>query len=119
VVADAALYLSLLAVPGLGWPTPVALALLASWSELAGVLGPAAGAQRRYDGPMGKSDRAFVVGALGLLLAIGWIGATVVAWVLAVACVLCALTVINRVRHGLAEGAAPESLSHPTEEERP
>jgi CDP-diacylglycerol--glycerol-3-phosphate 3-phosphatidyltransferase len=118
VVADAALYLSLLAVPGLGWPTPVALALLASWSELAGVLGPAAGASRRYDGPMGKGDRAFVVGALGLLLAFGWIGATVVAWVLAAACALCALTVINRVRHGLAEGAANPS-THEPEEKRP
>ena len=27
------------------------------------------GASRRYDGPMGKSDRAFVFGALGL-----WVG---------------------------------------------
>src|SRR5436190_19691433 len=56
VVADAGLYLALLAVPGLRWPAPVALALLASWSELAGVLGQPAGAQRRYDRPMGKGD---------------------------------------------------------------
>jgi CDP-diacylglycerol--glycerol-3-phosphate 3-phosphatidyltransferase len=117
VVADAALYLSLLAVPGLGWPAPVALALLASWSELAGVLGPAAGASRRYDGPMGKSDRAFVVGALGLLLAFGWISATVAFWILVAACAACACTVVNRVRLGLAEGAA--SQPHPTEEKRP
>ena len=34
-------------------------------TEFAGVLGPMVGASRRYDGPMGKSDRAFVFGALG------------------------------------------------------
>jgi CDP-diacylglycerol--glycerol-3-phosphate 3-phosphatidyltransferase len=106
VVADAALYLALLAVPGLGWPAPVALALLASWSELAGVLGQPAGAQRRYDGPMGKSDRAFVVGALGLALAFGWIGASAVHWTLVAACALCAWTVANRVRAGLAQARA-------------
>jgi CDP-diacylglycerol--glycerol-3-phosphate 3-phosphatidyltransferase len=45
--------------------------VLAVISEFAGVLGPAVGASRRYDAPMGKSDRAFVFGALGL-----WVGLT-------------------------------------------
>ena len=103
VIADAALYLALLAVPGLHWRAPVALALLAAWSELAGVLGQAAGAQRRYDGPMGKSDRAFVVGALGLLLAFAWVDARAVEIVLLVACALCAWTIGNRVRAGLKQ----------------
>jgi CDP-diacylglycerol--glycerol-3-phosphate 3-phosphatidyltransferase len=74
-------------------------------SEYAGVLGPMAGASRRYDGPMGKSDRAFVFGALGL-----WVGtatalpdwAALAMPILAVALVA---TVVNRVRHGLREGA--------------
>ena len=33
--------------------------------------GPMVGASRRYDGPMGKSDRAFVFGALGLWIGVG------------------------------------------------
>ena len=33
--------------------------------------GPTVGASRRYDGPLGKSDRAFVFGALGLWVALG------------------------------------------------
>ena len=41
--------------------------LLAALSEMAGALGPMVGAPRRYDGPMGKSDRAFVFGALALV----------------------------------------------------
>jgi CDP-diacylglycerol--glycerol-3-phosphate 3-phosphatidyltransferase len=40
--------------------------LRATVSELAGVLGGLVGASRRYDGPMGKSDRAFVFGLLAI-----------------------------------------------------
>ncbi|MNN86572.1 hypothetical protein D3C81_2058560 [compost metagenome] len=64
------------------------------------------GASRRYDGPMGKSDRAFVIGVLGLLLAFGWAGATVVSAVAALAALLCVLTMARRVRQGLKEAAA-------------
>ncbi len=105
VIADAALYLSLLSVPGVN---PVALWLLAwaaALSEYAGVLGLMVGASRRYDGPMGKSDRAFVIGVLGLLLAFGWVGAATVTWVAGVAALLCAVTLFNRVRRGLQESA--------------
>jgi hypothetical protein len=37
--------------------------VLAVIAELASILGVVAGASRRYDGPMGKSDRALVFGA--------------------------------------------------------
>ncbi len=106
VVADAALYLSLLAVAGVHPHLLWLLVLLAALTEYAGVLGLMVGATRRYDGPMGKSDRAFVVGVLGLLLALGWIGGAVVNWVVAAMALLCALTVVRRVRAGLAEAAA-------------
>jgi CDP-diacylglycerol--glycerol-3-phosphate 3-phosphatidyltransferase len=103
VIADAALYLALLAVPGLSGWLPWLFAWLAALAEYAGVMAPLAGATRRYDGPMGKSDRAFVVGALGLLLALGAIGATTTTWVLSAAAALCVPTAINRVRAGLAQ----------------
>lgn len=107
VVSDVALYLALLAVPGLpAWPV-LLFAALAVLTEYAGVLGLMVGAARRYDGPMGKSDRAFVVGVLGLLLASGWLQAAAVVWVLHAASALCVVTVWRRVRAGLAgpEGA--------------
>ena len=106
VIADAALYLSLLSVPGVRAEALWLLAWSAALSEYAGVLGPMVGAGRRYDGPMGKSDRAFVIGVLGLLLAFAWVGgATVsaVAWGLSL---LCALTLVRRVRQGLKQAAA-------------
>jgi len=36
-------------------------------NEFAGIMGKVISDQRQYDGPMGKSDRAFVIGLYGLL----------------------------------------------------
>ena len=71
VLADAFLYLPLMAVPGAP-ETLIALAVLAGIAtEFTGVIAEAMGAGRRYDGPFGKSVRALAVGAAGLLLALG------------------------------------------------
>ncbi|MCI2246789.1 CDP-alcohol phosphatidyltransferase family protein [Xanthomonas sp. PPL568] len=105
VVADAALYLSLLGVSGVGAGWLWLMALTAAMTEYAGVLGLMVGASRRYDGPMGKSDRAFVVGLLGLLLAGGWIGAATVTGVAMGVALLCVATVVRRVAAGLRETA--------------
>jgi len=108
VVADAALYLSLLSVPGIVQPAVWALAWTAAVSEYAGVLGLMVGASRRYDGPMGKSDRAFVLGLVGIALAFtqGWVDIGVVSAVLMLTSLLCMVTVLRRVRQGLREGVA-------------
>jgi CDP-diacylglycerol--glycerol-3-phosphate 3-phosphatidyltransferase len=71
VVSDAALYLPLALVPGFDARLVAAIVVLAGLSELAGVLGQTIGASRRYDGPMGKSDRAFAFGLVALLLGLG------------------------------------------------
>ncbi|WP_294996539.1 CDP-alcohol phosphatidyltransferase family protein [uncultured Stenotrophomonas sp.] len=106
VMADAALYLSLLSVAGVRPEVLWLLAWTAALSEYAGVLGLMVGASRRYDGPMGKSDRAFVIGVLGLLLAFGWIGAAVVSGVAWAMSILCMITLGRRVWQGLKESAA-------------
>ncbi|MEW5771289.1 MAG: CDP-alcohol phosphatidyltransferase family protein [Pseudomonadota bacterium] len=106
VFSDAALYLPLALMPGFDAPLVVLIVLLAAVSEMTGVLMQTLGAARRYDGPMGKSDRAFAFGALGLALGLG---APAGAWVTALLAVILALlawTVLNRARRGLAEGAA-------------
>ena len=97
VVSDAALYapFALLPVFGPGWVgLVVVLALIA---EYAGVLG----SPRRYDGPLGKSDRALVFGALG-----AWAGfrLPMPAWfggLMPILALLLVATAINRVRAGL------------------
>ena len=103
VVSDAALYAPFALLPAFG-AFPVGLViLLAALTEFAGVLGPTIGASRRYDGPMGKSDRAFVFGALGLWVGLGGALPAWTAWIMIALAVLLALTVVNRVRAGLAE----------------
>ncbi len=104
VTADAALYLPLARVPGVEPFLLVPLVVLALIGEAAGLAALQVGASRRYDGPFGKSDRAFVFGALALLLGLGVPAGRWVDAVLAVALVLAALTVVQRTRRALAEG---------------
>jgi CDP-diacylglycerol--glycerol-3-phosphate 3-phosphatidyltransferase len=76
---------------------------LAGATEVAGLAAVAIGASRRYDGPMGKSDRALVFGALGLALGLGVGGGRWLDAVFAAVVLLLAWTVVNRVRRALAE----------------
>ncbi|MBC2653968.1 CDP-alcohol phosphatidyltransferase family protein [Pseudomonas sp. MSSRFD41] len=103
VVADSALILPFALLPGVSLPLVLAVTLLALFSEYAGVMGPMVGASRRYDGPMGKSDRAFVLGVLATGIALGWLGALWINAALALVAALLVYTLINRVRQGLEE----------------
>jgi len=66
---------------------------------------PAIGASRRYDGPMGKSDRAFVLGALGLWIGLGGALPDWLQWLFPILCAAIAWTIVRRVRNGLREAA--------------
>ncbi|AZL70724.1 CDP-alcohol phosphatidyltransferase family protein [Pseudomonas oryziphila] len=103
VIADAALYLPFAQLAGVSPALVVLVVLLAVISEYAGVMGPLAGASRRYDGPMGKSDRAFAFGVLGTGVAFGLLSATWINGLLLVILLLSLYTLYNRVRQGLAE----------------
>lgn len=103
VLSDSALYLPLAVVPGFD-PLPIVLvAFLAVLTEMTGVIGVQVGASRRYDGPMGKSDRAFVFGALGLLLGMNLPIVPIVRFVLWFVFALLLFTIINRARGALKE----------------
>ena len=103
VIADAALYLPFALLAGVS-PTLVVLVVISALiCEYAGVMGPLAGASRRYDGPMGKSDRAFAFGVLGAGVAFGLLSPTWINGLLLVIALLSLYTLYNRVRRGLAE----------------
>ena len=104
VVSDAALLLPFALIAPFSQPTVFAVIGLAIVAEYAGVMGPLVGASRRYDGPLGKSDRAALVGALALWIGLGLPLAPWMAWAMPVAALLLVLTTINRVRRGLQEG---------------
>lgn len=114
VIADSALYLPFALLAGVSAPLVIAVVLVAIVSEYAGVLGLMVRAARRYDGPMGKSDRALVFGLLGAGVAVSLLGAALINWILAAVLVLLSYTVYNRVRHGLLQAAeATKSTSTP------
>lgn len=101
VISDAALYAPFAMLPGSSPWLLGALVLASALSEMAGVMGAALGGARRYDGPLGKSDRAFAFGALGLLAGLGVPLAAALNWVWALLLLLLAITIANRVRRGL------------------
>lgn len=106
VLSDAALYLPLALVPGVNAILIVTLVLLAVMTEMIGVVGIQVGASRRYDGPFGKSDRAFAFGLLGLLLGLGLAPGNWSDILLAVMLLLSLLTLFNRGRKALEEADA-------------
>lgn len=68
ILADIALFLPLVLLPGLHPLVLFAFVILGVVNEFTGVLAKAINGERRYDGPMGKSDRALLVGLTLLLL---------------------------------------------------
>ena len=105
VVADSALYLPFALISGVSVLLVFMVVLMAAVVEYAGVLGLMVGATRRYDGPMGKSDRAAVFGVLGAGVALGWLSSALLNFVFLLVLVLLIYTVYNRVRRGLAQAA--------------
>jgi len=103
VVADAALYLPLAFVPGFDPMLVVMAVLLGVFTEMTGVVGVQIGASRRYDGPFGKSDRAFAFGAMSLLVGLGVPRGRWITVALAAMIVLLTITVFNRARKALQE----------------
>ncbi len=114
IVSDAALLLPFATLAAFGVPTVGLVIVMILVSEFAGVLGWAAGAGRRYDGPFGKSDRALVLGILGLWIGIGAPLPVWLWWIMPVMAGLLVLTTINRVRAGVAAAHSPKVPGKPT-----
>ena len=103
VVADAGLYLPLAVVPGFDPWLMVGVVILSILTEMTGVVGVQIGASRRYDGPLGKSDRAFLFGSMGLLLGLRLPIERAIPYLLFAMILLSVLTILNRARHALLE----------------
>ena len=101
VISDTALYLPFAFVAPFDWSVISLVIFLAFMSEFLGVLGHVHGSGRRYDGPMGKSDRAFVFGLMGTIYAVLGQLPSWFSLVLYAVAFLLALTCINRIRMGL------------------
>ena len=103
VVADIGLYFPLAFVPGFDPGLVTAVVMLSVLTEMTGVIGVQIGASRRYDGPFGKSDRAFVFGLLGLLMGLGVKLDQILFYVLVAMVLLLVATIFNRAWRALRE----------------
>lgn len=103
VVSDAALYLPFIAIVPFGWASIAAVIFLSGLSEMTGALAPMIGVERRYDGPMGKSDRAFVFGVLGLWTGIAGSLPDWIFWIMPIMAILILMNIVNRVRNALRQ----------------
>jgi len=103
VIADAALYLPFALVAPFDALSVGVFIYLAALTEFCGVLGAVHGNGRRYDGPLGKSDRAFGMGCFAFYYALA--GSLpdffdIVLWLMNISLLL---TCIRRVRNDLTK----------------
>jgi CDP-diacylglycerol--glycerol-3-phosphate 3-phosphatidyltransferase len=80
----------------------VAFIVLIILNEFVGVLGKAMGGERRYEGPMGKSDRALIFGVLCLIILMfpTWVKWSIYGFVLIFAAMLMStlLRILNSIK---------------------
>ena len=103
VVSDAALYLPFAFVHPFDALQIGLIIWLSALTEFCGVLGQVQGKTRRYDGPLGKSDRAFLFGVLGLVYVFVPVLPDFLYWLVWIAIILLIATCLKRVKSGLAE----------------
>jgi CDP-diacylglycerol---glycerol-3-phosphate 3-phosphatidyltransferase len=103
VISDVALYLPFALLPEISLWIIVLLVIAAIISEMTGVIAIQIGASRRYDGPMGKSDRAFVFGAIALALGLGMPSGYWLNELFGFVLLLTLATIYNRARQALTE----------------
>ena len=103
VVSDAALYLPFAFISPFDALQIGLIIWLSALTEFCGVLGQVQGKTRRYDGPLGKSDRAFLFGVLGLVYVFVPVLPDFLYWLIWIAIILLIATCVKRVKFGLAE----------------
>lgn len=103
VLSDLALYLPLGLVVTESFSMVLLFSIGAVLTEFCGVLGYALAVKRHYEGPMGKSDRAFLVGVLSMIT-IFWNEVKMYwSWVFLIAMFLTIWTCFNRINGILKE----------------
>jgi len=103
VLADSILYYPFYKVLPAGNELVAPVIILSIIAEMTGVIGVQIGASRRYDGPFGKSDRAFLFGLIALLLGLGVNITFAMTFVFSAMIILSIVTIVNRAQKALAE----------------
>lgn len=108
VVSDSALYAVLFVFSVISTPLLALVIFLAILSEYAGVMAPLIGQERRYDGPMGKSDRALWFSIIMMILSLSSYFSiqystlsTLCNGILSLITILLCFTLFNRIKNSL------------------
>lgn len=101
VISDAVIIFPLIFLQHMNPWIIISFGVVAILNEFAGVLAKAISGKRQYDGPMGKSDRALLIG-LYCLIFYFWDGLSNAGnWIFAVAAILAIVSTIIRLRKSL------------------
>ncbi|HLR64866.1 MAG TPA: CDP-alcohol phosphatidyltransferase family protein [Pseudogracilibacillus sp.] len=103
VVSDTFLFIPFVFFEGFPLAFIIAVIILSIISEMTGVLGEVIGASRRYDGPMGKSDRAFVFSVLAIIACFNVTNSLFYSIVFLIMTTLIVLNIFNRIQRALQE----------------
>lgn len=103
VISDLVLYFPLVFVDRASSFPIILFCVGAIITELCGILGKALGASRHYEGPMGKSDRAFFIGTLTFITVIIPNMLSFWKWFFIAGIILLILTCKNRISNALLE----------------
>jgi CDP-diacylglycerol--glycerol-3-phosphate 3-phosphatidyltransferase len=102
VVADTALYFSLSAHSLVSIDVLLLFIFLSNLSEFAGLSALSISKERRFDGPLGKSDRALFISLVALLSHYFTFQTSTMNYVFYAANILLIITIIKRVKNALS-----------------
>lgn len=96
IISDVAIFYPLYLFFNVQLEVVLLFIFLSILNEMAGILSLALIQERRYDGPMGKSDRALLIGLLSLLLYFSVPLKNYMPYIFLVACVLMIISTVKR-----------------------
>lgn len=96
IISDVAIFYPLYLFFNVQLEVVLLFIFLSILNEMAGILSLALIQERRYDGPMGKSDRALLIGLLSLLLYFSVPLKNYMPYIFLVACVLLIISTVKR-----------------------
>ena len=105
ILSDIAIYVPLLYVCGTNFWLIFGFTVLTIISETVGIMGVQINASRHYDGPMGKSDRAFWMSVLAIVLIYADVPQKALTIFICAVILLLLYTCFNRIKGALKEAA--------------
>ncbi|CAM3839279.1 CDP-alcohol phosphatidyltransferase family protein [Sphingobacterium prati] len=101
ILSDVVIFFPLLKFHSESLYLVVGFIVLSVINEFCGLIGKVVANDRRYDGPMGKSDRALLLGLYGILSLLHISITAISVYLFAVLCLLLVLSSITRLRKAL------------------